>query len=355
VANTQERIVHIKGTGTIGEPLIGLFADHKDDFGIDEVTFHKRTPLLEERGKVNDLVRRGARLTVDEDRKSAFEELGHAPKLETMEAIQRASVVIDCTPAGNANKAELYDHAPDVLGFMAQGSEFGFGKMYARGINDEALTADDRFLHIVSCNTHNISALIKTLGMDPDGTNHLTDGRFTCIRRANDISQDGGYVASPTAEPHKDEQFGTHHARDAHDLFGTMGYDLNIYSSAMKLNTQYMHSMHFSMTLDHDMTRDEAIDRLQANPRVALTYKRSANRVFSFGRDHGYYGRILSHAVVPIETLSVRNGNELIGFCFTPQDGNPMLSSLAATLWYIHGDNFESYLSVMSRYFFNEI
>ena len=39
-------IVHVVGTGTIGEPLIGLLADHKADFGIDEVTFHKRTPLI---------------------------------------------------------------------------------------------------------------------------------------------------------------------------------------------------------------------------------------------------------------------------------------------------------------------
>ena len=355
MAGTQEHIVHVIGTGTIGEPLIGLLADHREDFGIDEVTFHKRTPLIEERGKVNDLVRRGAQLAVDSDRTGAFEELGHAPKLESVEAIQRASVVIDCTPAGNENKAKFYGDAPGVRGFMAQGSEFGFGKMYARGINDEALGADDRFLHIVSCNTHNIAALIKTLAMEADGTSLLTDGRFLCIRRANDISQDSGYVASPTVEAHKDDRFGTHHARDAHLLFETIGYDLNVFSSAMKLNTQYMHSMHFSLTLEREMTVDEAIERIQANPRIALTYKRSANRVFSFGRDHGYFGRILNQAVVPIETLAVRNGTELVGFCFTPQDGNPMLSTLAATLRYLHGDDFGDRLSVMRPYFFNEI
>ena len=40
-------IVHVIGTGTIGEPLIGLLADHRDDFGIEEVTFHKRHPSAE--------------------------------------------------------------------------------------------------------------------------------------------------------------------------------------------------------------------------------------------------------------------------------------------------------------------
>ena len=41
--------VHVIGTGTIGEPLIGLLCDHKDQLGIDEVTFHKRTPQKTDR------------------------------------------------------------------------------------------------------------------------------------------------------------------------------------------------------------------------------------------------------------------------------------------------------------------
>lgn len=348
-------IVHVIGTGTIGEPLIGVLADHRGDFGIDEVTFHKRTPLATERAKVNDLVRRGAVLAVDDDRRTAFEELGHAPKYGAVEAIERATVVIDCTPVGNQMKSDFYEGATGPLGFMAQGSEYGFGKMYARGINDSAVSVDDRFLHIVSCNTHNISALIKTLAMDPDGASHLEDGRFLCIRRANDISQSSGFVASPTVEPHKDDRFGTHHARDAHGLFETLGYDLNVFSSALKLNTQYMHSIHFSLTLDQDITVDEAIDRLNANTRVAVTLKRSANEVFSFGRDHGYYGRILAQAVVSLDTLAVRGGNELVGFCFTPQDGNPLLSTVAATLRLIDEGSMERRLDVLRPYLYTEV
>ena len=46
------------------------------------------------------------------------------------------------------------DYVDNTLGFIAQGSEFGFGKMYARGINDSALIpGEDKFLHVVSCNT----------------------------------------------------------------------------------------------------------------------------------------------------------------------------------------------------------
>lgn len=352
----MSKIVHVVGTGTIGEPLIGMLADHREHFGIDEVTFHKRTPLVTERSKVSDLVRRGAALTVDADRLATFEELGHSPKYETMEALERATVVIDCTPVGNENKEELYDQLRGPRGFMAQGSEFGFGKMYARGINDDALHREsDRFLQIVSCNTHNISVLIKTLGMDPDGTNHLVDGRFLCMRRANDISQDTGFVASPTVDKHHDERFGTHHSRDANALFATLGHDLNLFSSAVKLNTQYMHSIHFSLTLDEEMTLDEVKERLLSNTRVAVTHKTSANSVFSFGRDHGYYGRILSQTVVSLDTLAVRNGNEVVGFCFTPQDGNPLLSTVAAMLWYLDPSTVDDRIDILRRYLFREV
>ncbi|MXZ07131.1 MAG: hypothetical protein F4Y75_06450 [Acidimicrobiia bacterium] len=349
-------IVHIVGTGTIGEPLIGLMADNREAFGIDQVTFHKRTPLLRERGKVNDLVRRGARLSVDQDRWEGFQELGHEPEFEAGEAIERATVVVDCTPAGNQNKEKYYQHALGVRGFLAQGSEFGFGKMYARGINDQALDPDeDRFLHIVSCNTHNIAVLLKTLGFDPDGTNHITEGSFLCIRRANDISQSGGFIPSPEVGTHSKGRFGTHHARDAHHLFRTVGQELNLFSSAIKVNSQYMHALHFEIVLDREITVEEAQDRLVENPRVAVTYKRSAGEIFSFGRDHGYYGRILSQTVVPVETLAVRDGHRIVGFCFTPQDGNPMLSTVAATLWYLHPDGFDDRLKVLEPYVFQEV
>jgi glyceraldehyde-3-phosphate dehydrogenase (NAD(P)) len=348
-------IVHVVGTGTIGEPLIGLLADNKGHFGIDEVTFHKRTPLLTEKAKVSDLEGRGAVLSVDEERFESFQELGHAPKFEAREAIERATVVIDCTPVGNGMKEEFYNAADGPRGFMAQGSEFGFGKMYARGINDSALVAGDRFLQVVSCNTHNIAALIRSLAIDSDGTSHLEDGRFLCMRRANDISQDEGFVASPTVEGHKDERFGTHHARDAHELFGTMGYDLNLYSSAVKLNTQYMHSIQFAIRLDEEINVDEAKERLMANTRVAVTHKKSANQVFSFGRDHGYFGRILSQTVVSLDTLAVRNGNEVFGFSFTPQDGNPLLSTVAAMLWYLEPESVDDRIDILRRYLFREI
>src|SRR5688572_29534288 len=133
------KIVHVVGTGTIGEPLIALFADKAKELGIDEVTFNKRTPQFTDRSKIQDLLRKGAKLATAAETRADFEKLGMKVAYESEEAIKRATVVIDCTPegAGIENKNRFYSkHDAAGRGFMAQGSEFGFGKPYAKGIND---------------------------------------------------------------------------------------------------------------------------------------------------------------------------------------------------------------------------
>ena len=354
----DKKIVHVIGTGTIGEPLIGLLVAMKEDLGIDEISFHKRTPLLTDRSKVKELTRRGAKLAVNDDSVDGFKDIGLEPTLEAIEALERASVVIDCTPVGNQNKIELYEHhRKNTLGFIAQGSEFGFGKPYARGINDRALKhGEDQFLQVVSCNSHNLAVLIDNIALSDGGADNLVEARFLCIRRANDISQDGSFCPSPQAGKHKDERFGTHHARDVWHLFNTMGIDLkNIFSSAMKVNTQYMHSIWFNIRLKKKATVQEVIRRLTANDRVALTHKMSANSIFSFGRDYGHYGRILSQTVVAVPSVAVRDGTEVVGFCFTPQDGNPLLSSVAAATWFMYPKTYEEKIQCMKPYFFPEV
>ena len=252
------KIIHVVGTGTIGEPLIGLLCDYKDALGIDQITFHKNTPLIKDRSKVESLTNRGAILTTSEFAYNGFKDINLKPKYNTEEAIERASVVIDCTPKGigHKNKHQYYEKfSNNTLGFIAQGSEFGFGKMYARGINDISLDINkDKYLHVVSCNTHNISCIINTLALEDESYDNLISGRFTCIRRSNDVSQASGFIPSPQVGSHRDELYGTHHAKDASLLFNTLGKQLNLFSSAIKVNTQYMHVLHFHLVLKNDIT-----------------------------------------------------------------------------------------------------
>jgi hypothetical protein len=94
---------------------------------------------------------------------------------------------------------------------------------------------------------------------------------------------------------------------------------------------------------------------LQANKYVALTEKTMASTVFSFGRDHGYFGRLLNQTVVSMPTLIVRDGHEITGFCFTPQDGNSLLSSITAAAWFLDPDTYEKHLQCMTPYLFDEV
>jgi glyceraldehyde-3-phosphate dehydrogenase/erythrose-4-phosphate dehydrogenase len=355
---TTKRTIHVVGTGTIGEPLLGLLLHTRRALAVDEITFHKHSPRLEDRPKVSNLIRRGAKLAVDPDKLTAFEKMSVQPEYITQEALEQATVVIDCASDGLGliHKSTQYEHLPMARGFIAQGSEFGFGKMYARGVNDTALVpGKDRFLHVVSCNTHNLAVLIDTLALRDEAPDNLIEGRFVCMRRASDISQEKSFVAAPDAGAHKDKRFGTHHARDAWHLFHTRGYDLNLFSSAIKLNSQYMHSIWFNLLVQRPITLDEVIAKLEANPFVALTQKTMTGPIFSFGRDHGYFGRLLNQTVVSIPTLIVRDGHEITGFCFTPQDGNSLVSSVAAAAWLLDPDSYEERLDILRPYLFDEI
>src|SRR5689334_14188942 len=102
----QKTVVHVVGTGTIGEPLIGLFPDFREKLGIDELTLRKRTALTSDRSMLRHLRARGAKIAADTGQKDAFEGLGHAVSYDAEEALARATVIVDCTPAGNDMKAK---------------------------------------------------------------------------------------------------------------------------------------------------------------------------------------------------------------------------------------------------------
>jgi glyceraldehyde-3-phosphate dehydrogenase/erythrose-4-phosphate dehydrogenase len=182
----------------------------------------------------------------------------------------------------------------------------------------------------------------------------LSDGRFVCLRRANDVSQNDSFAPSPTITKHDNQDFGTHHARDVYELFKQDGLELDLFSSAIKLPTQYMHTLWFNLTFENSLELNTALEELDNSEHLMSTEKLSSNKVFSFGRDHGYHGRILSHGVVAVDSLHVK-GNQLTGYCFTPQDGNALLSSVAASVHYFYEDTWVEKMKVFNKYIFKNI
>ncbi len=347
--------VLVVGTGTIGEPLIGLLTRLRSDLGLGKVIFHKRTPLKHEKPKVNSLLSSGALLSVNEGSVNEFEEMGHSVSYTLEEAIKDSAVIIDCTPAGNVNKDILYKNFPGKT-FIAQGSENGFGMPYALGVSDERLISEDpSYIQVVSCNTHAIARLLSAVSKNL--VPRTMYGDFTCIRRSNDVSQDTGFQPSVTCGRHDDDIFGTHHARDVNNLFN---YKINlpIFSSAIKTNTQYMHTVRFSITLDELVDMNTVLDRLRSDKYISLTHKKSTNKVFSFGRDHGFYGRIYTQAVVCVPSLYIRHYEDvtrIAGVSFTPQDGNSLMSSISACLYGLYGKDYQSKLNVLGEMLVNEV
>ena len=177
---------------------------------------------------------------------------------------------------------------------------------------------------------------------------------MTLIRRASDVSQEKS-VPAPTITKDEYGDFGTHHAKDVYRLFKTVGIELDIFSSAMKANTQYMHSLSGHFVLKEPTGEDQILQIIDETPQLAMTEKTSVNKVFSFGRDHGYYGRILNQIVFVKPSIKVRK-NHLYFWAFVPQDGNSILSSIRALLNYMYGvEETNNLMHVFDRWIFSEV
>lgn len=352
------KIVHIIGTGTVGVPLISILTERKNELGIEEITFQPDVNALSNKALIKGLAARGAKLTVAESQTDQFTSLGFKVEYIADEAIERAGVVIDCTAEGEAllNKERVYkSYAGTAKCFIAQARETGFGKDYAYGINDDALDHDrDQFIRIVSCNSQNIASIVKALAF-PNGENQLEWGRFVCLRRASDISEDKAFIPAPQVSLHQDERYGTYQARDAASLFRTLGYDLDLFSSALKINTQYLHLVHFNLKLRKPVSLSRVITRLESYPLIALTNHPLSNLVFAFARDIGFLGRILNQAVVIVPTLTIKNETEIFGYSFSPQDGNSVFSSIAAAIWFYYPNSYREKLQHLNDLVFSEV
>lgn len=362
-------VVLIVGTGTIGEPLTGLLSDLSKEIGIDEIIFYKHTPRLTDRPMIRGLLSRGAHMCCQIEKFNKFRELGIEPTYTFEDALAKSTVVVDCSTEGNGvrNRFLFYENVKnDVRAFLAQGSEHGFGIPYAVGLNDAVLhRKNSQFLQIVSCNTHAASRIIKDLAFDKNGKSILSEARFVFMRRASDVSQTGNFIAGPSVGEHKNHTFGTHHAKDVYRLYSTLGYHLNVFSSAVKINTQYMHTSFFNLVLDKKeaCSLDEVVQRFCDDPFVAVTNKTDANVIFSFGREYGHFGRILNQLVIVLPSLMVRQSElftdkiEIVGYSFTPQDGNSLLSSTSAVAFFLDPDNvsFEGPLPCLRPFMFSEV
>jgi hypothetical protein len=63
----------------------------------------------------------------------------------------------------------------------------------------------------------------------------------------------------------------------------------------------------------------------------------------------------LNQTVLVENTLEVVDGTNVYGWCFTPQDGNSLLSSIAATEFFMYPNDYSERIQCLKPYFFNEV
>jgi len=312
--------VMVNGAGNIGTTLTNVLLRYREALGIDDVYLCKNQPKpwLEEDLEIAE--RNGAIICTSD----AGSEYPHLSAIG-----HNLHFVFECGRDGSSSKnLPMYLSLPNLVGVCAQGSERKFGPQFMAGVNPKTAIGE-KFVHVASCNTHGCVAILQTFaGAD---LANLEKADFVVVRRSEDLSRHERLVGANVIARHTDPVVGTHHATDIIDLFGTVGARPQVVTSDITTPSQLTHSVRFNLALINQVTKSELEDRIDSNEFLAVTEKFDSNLVFEVGRRYGFQGRIYSHAIVVANNMIV-NGRNVTGWCFVPQEGCTILSSVQAFL-----------------------
>ncbi len=326
----KDKIIYIRGVGVIGWSLSGLFLSLKNLLPEIKIAIEPYKINPENVHHINHLCKLGAVLVETE--------LNEASRWQEFQIIQDAldvqkscEIVLDCSPSGVAEKRMTEytkENYPSTKAFIAQGSEHKFGKQLLFPENTEILeNTNDVFFHISTCNTHTLAA---TLRVFKSIRAEIANVDFVIIRRDADMAKNDPHVTGPLFQ-FPEGGHGTHHARLLNELYDTVNQYYAVTSSAMTVNSPYMHITRFRLELEKEISREEILESINNDPLLSLTSQVSSNMIFSSGRERGEFGRIFSHAVFVAPSLEV-NGNIVRGIAATPGDSNVLISTIYAAL-----------------------
>jgi len=308
--------VLVNGVGNIGTTLACLLIDFKTKLNIDEVIVFKNFP---QPWLTNDLkILESKGISIKTSKEIKFTEL-----------IKTVDYIFEATSNGIGLKnLKLYQQLSNLLGVCAQGSEKGFGVSFMSGVNEDQV-AKEKFVQIVSCNTHGAASVLSTL-CEKDLSN-LNDADFVVVRRSEDLGNHQRLVGANVVARHLSEETGTHHAIDVKDLYNSIDINCHITSSDITTPSQLMHATRFNITLNDEISLKDIKAKINQNSFIATTQKFDSNTVFELGRRYGEYGRIYNHCIVLINNILINN-NTIKGWAFVPQEGNSLISTLHAFL-----------------------
>lgn len=312
--------VLVNGIGNIGSTLIQLLIKYKKELSINTIYANKNVPKKWHQAELNLLQEQGVIITSPD---------ANAGYINFNDVLSDVNYIFEAGSNGSGlrNKS-FYENLPNLKGVCAQGSEKGFGISFMSGVGDE-LILNQKFVHVVSCNTHGSASLLKTFS--GDNLSELIQADFVVVRRSEDIGNHERLVSASVVARHLDPNIGTHHAIDVTDMFAQQNISCKITSSDITTPSQLMHAVRFSIELKNPVSNLEIEEKISKNTFIATTKKFDSNVVFELGRRYGLNGRIFSHAIIVSENLLI-DKNTIKGWAFVPQEGNSIISTLHAYL-----------------------
>jgi glyceraldehyde-3-phosphate dehydrogenase (NAD(P)) len=324
--------VLINGAGNIGTTLAMLLAKNKELLGIDKIYLHKNFPSPWKKIDLTFIQNSGVEICGET----------YTPYAEIINDVH---YVFETTANGIGLKnKERYQSMSNLLGVCAQGSEKGFGIPFMSGINEDKIIGE-KFVQIVSCNTHGAAALLQLLS----GNNfkNISHADFVVVRRSEDIGNHERLVSANVVARHLDENVGTHHAIDVKDMLSTVDIDIPITSSDITTPSQMLHTTRFNIELKEETYQEQVLKQISESKFVSKTSKFDSNQVFELGRRYGFQGRIYSHAIVIANNIMV-HGKTIKGWAFIPQEGNTLLSTIHSFLLQTNNKNEKDIMNTIS-------
>lgn len=329
--------VLVDGLGNIGTTLTHLLATYADLLSIDEIFVHKNRLVSWQETDLERVAERDVTVCRTDPECPEFVAYG--------DVISDIDYVFECTAAGiGMDRKPEYEQLEGLQGACAQGSEKGFGLPFAAGINPGRIRGE-KFVQVVSCNTHGTAAIISALG--GRRLAELESADVVVVRRSEDVGQHERLVGANVVARHRDSEVGTHHGVDVRDLFATVDVDIELTTSDVTTPAQAMHTARFCVRLKNRPEQPIA-ETLCEHPYLSVTEKFDSNRVFELGRRYGLQGRIYSQAIVVSNNL-LCDGRTVRGWMFVPQEGNTLLSTLAAFLHQTERSDVEQILARLRR------
>ena len=264
--------VAINGYGTIGKRVADAVA-LQDDMEI--IGISKTRPNFEARTAAS----KNYKIYVPDGKADSFSKEGFSVAGTIEEMIEKADIVVDCTPGkiGVSNKA-LYEKAGvKAIWQGGESKDVAPISFNSEANYDQAINAD--YTRVVSCNTTGLCRVIYPL----DQKFGVEKVRVTIVRRGGDPGDiKSGPIDALVADPVK---LPSHHGPDVKTIMP----HINITSAAIKAPTTFMHLHVLNIKLKESCTADDVKALLAARPRVRMIADgiSSTAEIIELGRDSG--------------------------------------------------------------------